>query len=199
MSRFRRHRGEEPTPTPSPPTVACILFKPDDPQSSSPLFSVLPAEVRNQILALAFINHEDPSPDSRYSRNVCYARPGYFAPRRPQTTLLRTCRAVYRECRFLPFVMADKTFWLADHDRAPWEYKGYNAVYHMHAQLRPIAEEMGRERVPLEGIRVFTQMCRLEDGELESLLEQSASGHQEAHFDDSTHRLVKNLQGVWSP
>ncbi|KAJ4182598.1 hypothetical protein NW755_010365 [Fusarium falciforme] len=165
LSRFRRRNKKKPAPTPKD-----ILSVPDNPQSGSPLFRLLPAEVRNQIFALALTDYEDPSPDNHYDGNTCFTRPSYFAPRRTDTTLLRTCRAVYRECRFLPFMLTEQLHWLSFDERAPPEYDVNTAVDKLHATAMEIAQQMGQEQVQIEGIRAFPQMFKLEQGELESLL-----------------------------
>lgn len=155
-------RGREPSQD--------ILSIPDNPQSDSPLFRLFPAEVRNQIFALALTDYEDPSPANRYLKNTCFARPSNFARRRTDTTLLRTCRAVYRECRFLPFILTEQLHWLSSHERAPPKYDVNTAVYKLHVTAKKIAQQMSPEQVQIESIRVFPQMFKLEGGELERLL-----------------------------
>ncbi|KAJ4312666.1 hypothetical protein N0V84_009810 [Fusarium piperis] len=160
-----RRSKKKPVPTPQD-----ILSIPDSPQSGSPLFKLLPAEVRNHIFALALTDYEDPSPDNHYGDNVCFTRPSYFSPRRTDTALLRTCRAVYRECRFLPFMLTEQLHWLSFDERAPPEYDVNTAVNKLHATAKEIAQQMGQEQVQIAGIRVFPQMFKLEEGELERLL-----------------------------
>ncbi|KAI8683202.1 hypothetical protein NCS56_00444400 [Fusarium sp. Ph1] len=187
MARTKRVRKQSPGPEPEPepprflsrfrrrnkkrmPTSKDILSIPDNPQSGSPLFKLLPAEVRNQIFALALTDYEDTSPDNHYDGNTCFTRPSYFAPRRTDTTLLRTCRAVYRECRFLPFMLTEQLHWLSFDERAPPEYDVDTAVDKLHATAMEIAQQMGQEQVQIEGIRAFPQMFKLEGGELGRLL-----------------------------
>ncbi|RSM19222.1 hypothetical protein CDV31_001898 [Fusarium ambrosium] len=164
LSRFRRN-SKKPAPTPQD-----ILTKSDNPQSGSPLFKLLPAEVRNQIFALSLTDYEDPSPHKHYAGDTCFTRPSYFAPRKTDTALLRTCRAIYRECRFLPFMLTEQLHWLSFDVRAPPEYDVDNAVEKLHATAKEMAQQMGQERVQIEGIRVFPQTFKLEGGELERLL-----------------------------
>lgn len=158
-------RDKQPAPTPKE-----ILAIADNPQSDSPLLKLLPAEVRNQIFALALTDYEDPSPENHYHDNVCFTRPSYFSPRRTDTSLLRTCRAVYRECRFLPFMLTEQLHWLSSQDRAPPEYNVDTAVRKLHATAREMAQQMGQDQVQIEGIRVFPQMYKLEGGDLKGLL-----------------------------
>ncbi|SPN98649.1 related to M.genitalium alanine--tRNA ligase [Cephalotrichum gorgonifer] len=80
-------------------------------QNDSALFSVLPAEVRSHIFSFALTDYPDPSPDKRYEKATCYTRPSYFAPRRTDTALLQTCRAVYAESWFLPVLLREQADW----------------------------------------------------------------------------------------
>ncbi|KAJ4023776.1 hypothetical protein NW761_014932 [Fusarium oxysporum] len=153
------------------PTPQEILSKPDDPHSDSPLFGLLPAETRNQIFSLALTDCEGPFPDRHYSDNVCYARPSYFAPRRTDTALLRTCRAAYRECRFLPFTLTEQTFWLTPCDYSPPEYNLDSAGRDLWITARGLAKQVGQNHVQIEGLRVFTQMLMLLTRNFKLLLE----------------------------
>ncbi|OTA56228.1 hypothetical protein K449DRAFT_387581 [Hypoxylon sp. EC38] len=64
------------------PLHAKILSIPAAPQDASPLFGVLPAEVRTFIFSLALTDYPDPTPDNQYAAETCYTRPHYFAPRK---------------------------------------------------------------------------------------------------------------------
>lgn len=95
-----------------------LLAKVDAPQSDS-LFFKLPAELRIQIYKQVLEDFMDPSPTRQYRKNTCFTRSSYYAPRRSDVQLLRTCRAVYRETWSLPFVLREQTVWLTDKKRAP--------------------------------------------------------------------------------
>lgn len=78
----------------------------DDPNSVNhqldcPLFSKLPAELREIIWDYALTGYEDL--DALYPLDRSYARPGQAAPLRIDLDLLLTCRAVYLETFLVPF------------------------------------------------------------------------------------------------
>ncbi|KAI0376712.1 hypothetical protein F5Y04DRAFT_265872 [Hypomontagnella monticulosa] len=152
-----------------------ILSVPASRQDDSPLFGILPAEVRSYIFSLALTDYPDPSPDKHYDESTCYKRPQYFAPRKSDTALLRTCRAAYAECWFLPFVLHEQTHWLTSHDRAPPEYDMYlNGADAVRSRLEQIKEQRGdSEIIEIEGLRVFAQMYNIEGNLLAGLLERS--------------------------
>lgn len=163
--------------TSSLPLHARLLSTPPRPQPSSPLFSLLPAEVRADIFSLALGDYPDPSPAKHYQATTCYTRPSYFSPRRTDWALLATCRAAYAEAWHLPFVLREQTHWLTAQDRAPPEYRTgsvYNGGVHQRAHLErslaQIARGLGDEEFEIEGVRVFAQMYKLEDGSLATLL-----------------------------
>ncbi|KAF2807760.1 uncharacterized protein BDZ99DRAFT_572660 [Mytilinidion resinicola] len=74
-------------------------------QFASPLFSVLPAELRNQIFALACSQYRDTSRLVKgIHPRVC--RPSHRHPVRTCTSLLRTCRLIYYETHVIPLQSA---------------------------------------------------------------------------------------------
>ncbi len=162
----------------STPDTNAILSVPADPQGDSPLFNRLPAELRNEIFALALADHQDQAPETRYSADTCYTRPHYFAPRKTDVRLLRTCRAVYAEAWFLPFLLREQTHWLTSCDRAPPEYRamtGRPAV--LAATVDRVARHLGVEAVETDALRVFAQMWALEENYLGRLLRAAPRLH----------------------
>lgn len=153
----------------SPPTPlhTRILSVAPAPQTASPIFSVLPGEVRENIFSYVLTDYPDPSPERRYASDTCYTRPSYSAPRRTDTALLQTCRAAYAEAWFLPFVLREQVHFLANPNRAPPEYAGLRDLV---AHLRRIAEQTGDEKVEIAGLRVFAQMFKIEQGNLVQVL-----------------------------
>ncbi|KAJ6161433.1 hypothetical protein N7470_004829 [Penicillium chermesinum] len=82
-------------------------------QTECPLFTILPAEIRNHIYALS-LESDDRSkkdPDSLYQRHAFYYRPGYKQPRCIPTALLQTCQQIYLEASLLPAAVNEHTFW----------------------------------------------------------------------------------------
>ncbi|KAF7556419.1 hypothetical protein G7Z17_g1389 [Cylindrodendrum hubeiense] len=148
-----------------------ILVGPAAPQDTSPLFTVLPAEVRSNIFSFALTDYPDPSPDKHYNASTIYTRPTYFAPRKNDAQLLQTCRAVYRECWFMPFVLKEHTHWIGHDDRAPPHYSDHSGPRKLSETLKQIAEQQGENNVEVETLRVFAQMWKLEEGGLAKLLE----------------------------
>ncbi|MBE3110726.1 MAG: hypothetical protein IMZ46_09490, partial [Acidobacteria bacterium] len=149
------------------PLHAQILSITPTPQANSPLFRMLPAEVRENIFSYALTDYPDPSPGREYDSETCYTRPSYFAPRRTDTSLLQTCRAAYAESWFLPFMLREQVHWLTARDRAPPEYSG---TTDLEGSLRRITAQLGEEKIEIAGLRVFAQMYRIEQGEMESLM-----------------------------
>ncbi|KAI9929530.1 hypothetical protein ASPWEDRAFT_28617 [Aspergillus wentii DTO 134E9] len=124
-------------------------------QHQSPLFS-LPPEIRDEIFAFALSSYEDTT--RAYSKGTYWTRPGYSAPHRTCTELLRTCKRVYSEAWFMPFAYAEHSFYLTSSNRAP-------------GSLTPVAFEkclamIDRIHGQLEAghIRIFAQMFVLEPG-----------------------------------
>ncbi|KAI1367941.1 hypothetical protein F5Y08DRAFT_297366 [Xylaria arbuscula] len=85
------------------PLAVQILDDPDsvNHQLDCPLFSKLPAELREIIWDYTLTGYEDL--DALYPLDRPYARPGQAAPFRIDLALLLTCRAVYLETFLVPF------------------------------------------------------------------------------------------------
>ena len=158
------------------PVHVSILSVAPAPQQASPLFAVLPPEIRAQIFELALADFPDPANERRYAADTHYTRPSYSAPRRTDARLVRVCRAVYRETWFLPFVLREQTHWLTGRDRAPPDYDHRAAVARVAQTVQHIANQQhGGDRSALEiaNVRVFAQMYMLEANQLTTLLRQS--------------------------
>lgn len=144
-----------------------LLSQSDNPQEDCPLFHV-PGEIRDSIFSYVLTDHPDPS--NQFSDKTCYTRPSWKADQSTDTRLLRTCRAIYRETWFKPFLLREHTRWLSSPDRAP------PSRHHpppMSRMLKRIADQQGTNNVEIERLRVFAQMYKLEDGELMRLLNSS--------------------------
>jgi hypothetical protein len=87
-----------------------------NPQDESPLYTVLPKEIRDLIFAFATSQTEDLS--NAYKPTDYWYRPGSTAPLITYTALLRTCRRVYLETHNLPLKNLEVKFYFAD-DRGP--------------------------------------------------------------------------------
>lgn len=127
------------------------------PQTQSVLFSLVPGEIRDQIFRYALSDYEDES--DLYAEDTCYRRPGYFAPRRNDTALLRTCQKVYREAWFLPWTTREHTLFLTSAVRCP--VKTTSA-----AEIQPVLNLIHavHGKTEIDHIRIFPQLYRLEPG-----------------------------------
>lgn len=132
-------------------------------QEQSPLFS-LPAEIRSQIFSCALTDYEDVNSDKAYNRNTYWYRPGYQAKRRTATELLRTCKRVFQETWFLPFALAEHSFYLTSVERAPKNRVTPERMKKYLNLLRKFARDQdGMDIPPIQSIRVFSQLWALEE------------------------------------
>ncbi|KAF5601384.1 hypothetical protein FPANT_1755 [Fusarium pseudoanthophilum] len=144
-----------------------ILAKAPIPQDESPLYAKLPGEVRDSIFSYVLTDHPDPTPDKKFKENTCYTRPSYLAAQSTDTRLLRTCRAIYRETWFKPFLLREHTEWATGEDRAPPPHK---APPRLRPMLAKISKSLGTDKVEIERLRVFAQMYRLQENGLQEVL-----------------------------
>jgi len=128
-------------------------------QDQSPLFAIIPPEIRSQIFSLALTQCEDTSIE--YDQDTCYKRPGYLAPKKTYTDLLRTCKRVYHEAWFMPWSNAEHVFYFAWDSRKP---PGTIEPMQMHDHLWRIFELRDQEPDEIEYARIFAQLCELEHG-----------------------------------
>ncbi|KAK0199669.1 hypothetical protein DFS33DRAFT_1267683 [Desarmillaria ectypa] len=136
---------------PVPPRNLIQTKSPEEcnPQAASPLFSVIPPEIRNIIFQLALCSYPDKS--RAYPSNAYYFRPGYEYGRRIDTALLLTCHRIYNETRFLPVIGNEHVFWC---HRGPLGSSAEPARY-----FRKMAEE---QQNVVDCVHFFTQLYWLE-------------------------------------
>ncbi|KAL4930448.1 uncharacterized protein BDV17DRAFT_39005 [Aspergillus undulatus] len=141
-------------------------------QTTSPLFTTLPPEIRTQIFTYTLSPFEDNS--NPYQKETYWARPGYNAPQKTCTELLRTCKAIYAETWFLPFALAEHVFYLTGRDRAPgMRIAGKNrsgrafgeCLEMVHQVHNKKTEDEGRAPLETGNIQVFAQLYMLEPGD----------------------------------
>jgi hypothetical protein len=89
-----------------------------NPQSQSPLFSILPPEIRNYIFSLALLQYEDLA--NPYKECALWYRPGHRARRIVSTSLLLTCRLIWLEANHWPMTQAVHDFWYHEGNRPDW-------------------------------------------------------------------------------
>jgi hypothetical protein len=80
-------------------------------QLQSPLFGLLPGELRNDIFALALMQYEDDT--ATYAEDSYWYRPGFCAPRKSSSALLRTCKAAYAEGQKVFLRDVEWAFWFS--------------------------------------------------------------------------------------
>ncbi|KAK0211889.1 hypothetical protein IW262DRAFT_1301352 [Armillaria fumosa] len=122
-----------------------------NPQAASPLFSVIPPEVRNIIFQLVLRSYPDKS--RPYPGNAYYFRPGYEYGQRIDTALLLTCRLIYNEARLLPVISNEHVFWFHG-NRGPPGLRMEPARY-----FRRMVEE---QQDAVDCVHFFTQQYWLE-------------------------------------
>ena len=83
------------------------------PQHQSPLFSVLPPEIRNEIFGLVLLEQNS----TLFSPQDFWYRPDYPSARFIHTALLRTCRLVYIETWNVPLLNVTHRRWLGSDER----------------------------------------------------------------------------------
>ncbi|UKZ82539.1 hypothetical protein TrVFT333_010328 [Trichoderma virens FT-333] len=146
-----------------------LLSKKINTQEKSPLFSILPPEVRIRIFTYVLSGYEDTLSCSLYDPNASFWRPSHRAPRKTSTELLRTCRAIYREAWFLPFTRKEQTHWICSDSHAPPGNGYYDNAKKLVHLLDKMAQQ-GQEKVEIESFHAFACTKRLEDGDLHALL-----------------------------
>lgn len=132
------------------------------PQTQSPLFSRLPAEIRDEIYSYTFADYEDL--DNLYDFDTCYRRPGYFGPRKTHTALLQTCQAIYNDCWFMPWTLARQTFFLAGAPRRPEKSTSTEQVARTVQLIEQLHPDVPERRKEIANVQVFAQLCELECG-----------------------------------
>jgi len=127
-------------------------------QDQSPLFSIIPAEIRDQIFTLALIQCEDQN--EVYDDDTCYKRPGYLAHKRIYTDLLRSCKRVYNEAWFLPWTNSEHVFYFASDARKPFITIEPEVVEDLLWDMFDLHGEAPKE---VEHVQIFAQIHRLEN------------------------------------
>ena len=123
-----------------------------NPQLSSPLFALLPAELRTQIFHYALLASPDFS--KPYSKHSYWYRPGYTHARRIATSLLLSCRRVYLETCTLPLALNEHVIWGVERSRIP---PGATNNYNLDGRMKL------SQRNEITYIHIFCQQFWLED------------------------------------
>lgn len=144
-------------------------------QTSCPLFTILPPEIRNRIYTFSLESDNTSSPNTTtktdqdqgnehsshnnthplpYRQNAFYYRPGYKQPKRIQTALLQTCQQIYQEASLLPSAINEHTFWF------------YRAPPHVKDASSPLGyflKMSAQQRDQVRHLHLFVQQFFLED------------------------------------
>ncbi|KAH8650489.1 hypothetical protein BGZ61DRAFT_469291 [Ilyonectria robusta] len=147
-----------------PPSFPSLLSKSAVTQSESPLFTLLPGELRSRIFRLALTDSPDPQ-KQQYKARRTYNRPGHLGPVRAYLELLRTCRSVYQECWFVPF-LKEQTFWLCRDWDMPPQHRDQNVLAKLFQVFPEVARHLGHEKVRIDGVTIFSRAQSLDEGEL---------------------------------
>jgi hypothetical protein len=113
-------------------TLAAISPSNSHSQQQSPLFSVLPAELRLLIYKDALSQHLDLSRPINTDSKTPLFRPGHTHYTTVSTTLLSTCRLVYYEAHAIPLRSATHHFRYLN--SADWRYTGDTWLQHITSQ-----------------------------------------------------------------
>ncbi|KAL2798639.1 hypothetical protein BJX66DRAFT_36158 [Aspergillus keveii] len=158
------------------PILTPLSFTTASPQPTSPLFNTLPPELRHQIFTYALTQCEDTDPVRAYSRETYWSRPGYSAPLKTHTALLRTCKLAYAEGWWMPLAFAEHVFYLTADERAPPRIGGgagrldRNAFERFLKQIHEIRATRGMDggEVGVDmhtgPLHIFAQLYMLEPG-----------------------------------
>lgn len=162
---------------------------PCDDQDASPLFSVLPGEVRDLIYAYALSDFEDLT--QPYDLETCYRRPGYMAARKTETSLVRTCQKVYSEAWFLVWTQAQHTFFFTAGGRKPTKTTQLHQMARTSMLIEKLHPDAPARRKEVHNVQIFAQLYMLEPGnQLNSLL-------QIPHFHPRTITITLRHTDIW--
>lgn len=126
--------------------------RPINPQLASPLFTRIPAEIRNSIFKLVLTSFDDKR--RPYKKGAYYYRPDHRYAQIIDTNLLLTCRRIYAETEGIPASINEHTSW---YRRAPPDVHKNGLTW----EDNPAALKRRRQ---VETIHLFTQQFWLESG-----------------------------------
>jgi hypothetical protein len=159
MSRRRARKAPvaaPPTPQLAPKHALAVDLHtsgiPPHYQGSSPLFSILPPEIRNHIFHLTLLEYDDknfPVPFNSYGY-----RPGHRFRKKHSLDLLATCKLAYLEAYLIPVAATTHTTWSTWGHRAPLDR---SLVAHHRFQKMNV-----EQRAAVETVQLYAQQFSLE-------------------------------------
>ncbi|RMZ73655.1 hypothetical protein GMOD_00009400 [Pyrenophora seminiperda CCB06] len=120
---------------------------PSNLQLQSPLFGVLPGEIRNTIFEYALRQYEDDK--EAYPKGSAWYRPGFTALLKSCSALLRTCELAYKEGQEVFFRDLEVAFWF---DHGPPNRVGYRGFETFFGRFPPQVYQS------LQKVRFFVTM-----------------------------------------
>ncbi|KAJ5832762.1 hypothetical protein N7474_001073 [Penicillium riverlandense] len=165
-------------PNPSPATFVTY-----DEQKQCPLFSTLPAEIRYDIFA--YVLTAAPDSTQPIDQEGYCTRPGYETRHRTWTELLRTCRRIYMEAWFMPFLCSEHAFFMASRNRSQ---SRVITVGEMQQWLDLIHQRHGE--VQGGRIRIFAQLWCLEESRFQGIFKMQ-------NFNPKTVTITIRYTDTW--
>ena len=145
-----------PTPQSAPNHALAVDLRtsgiPPHPQDISPLFSILPPEIRNRIFHLTLLEYDDessPVPFDSYGY-----RPGHEYRKKHSLDLLATCKRAYLEAYLIPIAATTHTTWGTWSTRAPLNRS--LLAYHRFQKMNV------EQRAAVETVQLYAQQFALE-------------------------------------
>ena len=122
-----------------------------NPQAASPLFALLPAEIRQQIFQFALLSYTNPA--RPYSQHSFWYRPEFTHAKAIAIGLLLTCRRIYLETHSLALIQNEHVIWGVERSRIP----PHASNYLVNGSMRT------PQRNAIQCVHLFTQQFWLED------------------------------------
>jgi hypothetical protein len=140
-------------PPQSAPPIPQISADPSA-QTDSPLFSTIPAEIRQRIYTFTLHAFDDPSKPFNLQHH--HYRPGHEYGPKYDLRLLQTCKRIYHEARLLPVSLNEVTIYLY---RGPLSNLPAYSQYDWRARYRILNED---QRDVVHTVQIFARQCYLE-------------------------------------
>ncbi len=125
-----------------------------DAQASSPLFSSIPAEIRQRIYTLTLRSFDDHS--KPYNPQHHHYRPGHEYRQKYDLRLLQTCKRIYHEARLLPISLNEITIYLY---RGPRSNLPAHPVHNWQERYNGLNPD---QRNAVQTVHFYAQQCYLE-------------------------------------
>lgn len=153
MARMINRNVKEKVLSP-PPAIPQISADGTNPQDECPLFSTLPAEIRQRIYVMALSSFDDPS--KPFNPQHHHYRPGHRFRQQHDFRLLQTCKRVWRETRLLPIMLNEIIFYLY---RGPRSNLPSYSQHDWRMRYRSLNKD---QRQAVHTVHFYAQQCYLE-------------------------------------